>query len=80
MKKYLTAISFALLAGCYSPEQYEASTSKNQMADSDFGTLFEINGGMQICNPSVTQDEENYPASMLWLNFSLRTMPRLPRR
>ena len=70
MKKYLTAISFALLAGCYSPEQYEASTSKNQTADSDFGTLFEINGGMQICNPSVTQDEENYPASMLWLNFS----------
>jgi hypothetical protein len=24
---------------------------------------------MQICNPSVTQDTVNYPASMLWLNF-----------
>jgi len=70
MKKYLTAISFALLAGCYSPEQYEASVNQNQTAESDFGTLYEINGGMQICNPSVSQDEKNYPASMLWLNFS----------
>lgn len=70
MKKFFTALSLACFAGCYSPEQYKASTNQNQTATSDFGTLYEINGGMQICNPSVTQDEENYPASMLWLNFS----------
>ena len=64
------AFPLALLAGCYSPEQYEASVNQNQTAQSDFGTLYEINGGKQICNPSITQDEKNYPASMLWLNFS----------
>ncbi|MBO7512179.1 MAG: hypothetical protein J6T54_04305 [Fibrobacter sp.] len=28
-----------------------------------------MNDGKQICNPSVSQDPENYPAAMLWLNF-----------
>ena len=59
MKKFFTALSLACFAGCYSPEQYKASTNQNQTATSDFGTLYEINGGKQICNPSVTQDEEN---------------------
>jgi hypothetical protein len=30
--------------------------------------------GMQICNPSISQDTINFPACMLWLNFA-GTMP-----
>ncbi len=66
----LFSMAFCMLAACYSPEQYEASAAENKSAASDFGTLYEVNGGKQICNPSVTMDEERYPASMLWLNFS----------
>ena len=33
------------------------------------GALYAVNDGKQICNPSVSQDSKNYPASMLWLNF-----------
>lgn len=71
MKKIFPLLSLALLFACYSPERYEAdSASKGESNQSDFGTLFDVNGGHQICNPSVTMDEENFPASMLWLNFS----------
>ncbi len=71
MKKFFLLFSVALLVACYSPERYEAgSDSKGESSRSDFGTLFDVNGGHQICNPSVTMDEENFPASMLWLNFS----------
>lgn len=71
MKKLWILWGIFCLAACYSPEQYEASsTTSNLTAQSEFGTLYEINGGKQICNPSVTMDEKNFPASMLWLNFS----------
>ena len=62
------SLLFALSACVYEPEQF-TDTKKSKSSDSDIGTLFEVNGGMQICNPSVSQDPENYPASMLWLNF-----------
>ena len=68
----LTSLSLLLaLSTCvYEPEQYtDSKLSTGKSTASDIGTLFEVNGGMQICNPSVSQDPENYPASMLWLNF-----------
>jgi len=77
MKKFIITAFSALLgltACVYEPEQFEApeSGSKKPAAstESDFGVLFPINEGKQICNPSVSQDPVNYPASMLWLNFS----------
>ncbi len=72
MKKIFILPLCLVLFACYSPERYEgnASSSKSESNLSDFGTLFDVNGGHQICNPSVTQDEKNFPASMLWLNFS----------
>ncbi|MCI6438562.1 MAG: hypothetical protein MR811_12890 [Fibrobacter sp.] len=71
----LTALSlmFALSACVYEPEQFvesekgENSNSNNSVTD--MGTLYAVNDGKQICNPSVSQDPKNYPASMLWLNF-----------
>lgn len=64
---------FALSACVYEPEQFvesekgENSNSNNSVID--MGTLYAVNDGKQICNPSVSQDPKNYPASMLWLNF-----------
>lgn len=73
MKKIPLLVLLTWLAACYSPDPYEASgsnNSKNESAKSDFGTVYEVNGGHQICNPSVTMNEKDFPASMLWLNFS----------
>lgn len=72
-KSLLLGLStFALLA-CYSPEPFEAESldddSKKQTS-SEMGTIYSVNGGIQICNPSISNDTENFPASMLWLNFS----------
>lgn len=47
-------------------EEWKAAQSYEKV---DIGTLFAVNEGRQICNPSVSQDTVNYPASMLWLNF-----------
>ncbi len=58
---------------CYSPDPFEAESSddnSNTNTSSEMGKLFSVNGGYQICNPSASQDTVNYPASMLWLNFS----------
>ena len=49
-------------------EKGENSNSNNSVTD--MGTLYAVNDGKQICNPSVSQDPKNYPASMLWLNFA----------
>lgn len=72
----LTAISaLACLSACvYEPDEFDPDSSgaKNESASSaktDIGTLFALNEGKQVCNPSVSQDTVNYPASMLWLNF-----------
>lgn len=70
-KKLFTFLSVGLLFACYSPDQYEGNTiSDNDSAQADFGTVYEVNGGKQICNPSISMDAKNYPGSMLWLNFS----------
>lgn len=61
-----------MTACVYEPEQFEATESEKKPSEStaaDFGTLTPNNEGKQICNPSVSQDPENYPGSMLWLNF-----------
>lgn len=71
MKKTFLLYFLAMLAACHSPERYEArENSGSESGGSDFGTIYDVNGGHQICNPSVTMDERNFPASMLWLNFS----------
>ena len=65
--------AFACFSACvYEPEQYQEESSGKGDASvvSDIGTVYAIDGGKQICNPSITQDTANYPASMLWLNFS----------
>lgn len=80
----LTALSlvFAISACVYEPEQFEASdedsSGSNSGMISEFGSLFAVNGGKQICNPSVSQDTLNYPASMLWLNFGGKLNVKAP--
>lgn len=37
--------------------------------ESSLGVLKTINGGVQICNPSISQDTVNYKGCMLWLGF-----------
>lgn len=75
MRKMLPRILFplasALLVACYTPEPFEAETvgSSASNQESDIGIMFPVNTMQQICNPSVTQDTVNFPASMLWLNF-----------
>ena len=75
MKKMLPRILFplasALLVACYTPEPFEAETVGSSASNqaSDIGMMFPVNTMQQICNPSVTQDTVNFPASMLWLNF-----------
>lgn len=76
MKAYRALFIAALSAACVSclhdPSAYEGGTSAGTSASStaDFGTIYPVDGGKQICNPSVSSDTVNYPASMLWLNFS----------
>ena len=72
MKKIFEFLLPALLVACYSPDPFEAETTEDTATQqsSKIGTLFHVNGSEQICNPSVSNDMENYPASMLWLNFS----------
>ena len=70
MKRIFGLLLPVLLAACYTPEPFEAETVNSASStQSKIGTLYAINNEMQICNPSVTQDTVNYPASMLWLNF-----------
>lgn len=64
------AVFTALSACVYEPEQFVAREGGETVSNAtEIGTLFAVNGGKQICNPSVSQDTVNYPASMLWLNF-----------
>ena len=74
--KFATLSLFFVLSAClYEPEQFV----EPETPDGSFvirkepvpwgGTLYAINEGKQICNPSVSQDTVNYPAAMLWLNF-----------
>lgn len=65
-------IAMLALAACYSPEPFEAEDSGESAVSgqsSKIGKMFHVNGMEQVCNPSVSQDAEKYPASMLWLNF-----------
>ena len=75
MKKMLLPLGLLALSlvACYSPEPFEAENSdgsSNKNSSSEMGKIFSVNGGKQTCNPSASQDTVNYPASMLWLNFS----------
>jgi hypothetical protein len=78
MKKnslFLGLLSLTLIA-CYSPDPFVADDSENSGSSSEetaIGKLFPVDGNgnnaEQTCNPSVSQDTVNFPASMLWLNF-----------
>lgn len=73
MKKSLSLILGTLILwACYTPEPFEAKVEDGESSSqvSKIGTLYAVNGKMQTCNPSVSNDTVNYPASMLWLNFS----------
>ena len=50
-------------------DDFEEWRTAQSYEKADIGTLFAVNEGRQICNPSVSQDTVNYSASMLWLNF-----------
>lgn len=73
MKRLYSILCVAsLLAACYDPEPFEAEEDVVESASSQaskIGTMFPVNNKHQICNPSVSMDMKNYPASMLWLNF-----------
>lgn len=70
MKRIFGILLAALLVACYSPEPFEASTETSASSQaSEIGTVFSVNTQKQICNPSVSNDTVNFPASMLWLNF-----------
>ena len=74
MKKthlFLGLLTLSLFA-CYSPKPFEAESSDDSKKSdvSSIGKVFPLNGGQQTCNPSVSQDTVNYPASMLLLNFA----------
>ena len=74
MKKthlFLGLLTLSLFA-CYSPKPFEAESSDDSKKSdvSSIGKVFPLNGGHQTCNPSVSQDTVNYPASMLLLNFA----------
>ena len=66
MKRIFGLLLPALLAACYTPEPFEAETVNSASStQSKIGTLYAVNNEVQICNPSVSQDTVNYPASML---------------
>lgn len=64
----------AFISGCnflYSPDKGPSvDVGGGGGTVSDFGTVYSINTGKQICNESVTRDTVRFPACMLWLNFS----------
>ena len=75
MKKLLLPLGLLALTlmACYSPDPFEAEysdESSNTDTSAEMGKIYSLNGGKQTCNPSASQDTVNYPASMLWLNFS----------
>lgn len=75
MKKLFLPLGLLALSlvACYTPEPFEAEysdESSNTDTSAEMGKIYSLNGGKQTCNPSASQDTVNYPASMLWLNFS----------
>lgn len=76
--KKATVLTFLVLGGfgftscLYEPEKFETVDSGASSEVSDIYKLnFANNKSQQICNPSVSQDTVNFPASMLWLNFTV---------
>lgn len=72
----LVACSSGLLltGGCEFPYNPPADAPvKEGLGDAGGGStirLRKVNTDIQICNPSITQDDQNYPGCMLWLNFA----------
>ena len=82
MKKnslFLGLLSLTLFA-CYSPDPFNAETTEVSESDkiSAIGKIYPVNKDKQVCNPSVSQDMVNYPASMLWLNFGVKLNVNAP--
>lgn len=73
--KFLIIISLLVICGCefgYEPNEVPDITDNNNNQDQASGDfkIFEINKNKQICNPSISQNEDSYPGCMLWLGFS----------
>ena len=68
---FAIALAISFSACVYEPEQFVASEKENSDSEKslEMGKLYVLNRDKQICNPSISQDTVNYPASMLWLNF-----------
>lgn len=59
-----------IFGGCeypYSP-QAEAPVSSDTVTN-EINKVFPVNGAMQICNSSISNDTDRFPGCMLWLNF-----------
>ena len=74
-KSLLLGLCALSLTACYSPDPFKADYSDNSDSSSEsaIGKIFPVDGNKseseQVCNPSVSNDTVNFPASMLWLNF-----------
>ncbi|MBD3240876.1 MAG: hypothetical protein GF331_09845 [Chitinivibrionales bacterium] len=66
----LVGVSLALMVGlgCDYPVEGYPEKEAEDVVSTD-GVLKTINGGEQICNPSISQDTVSYPGCMLWLGF-----------
>lgn len=56
----------------YSPEKEAIPNSNTDTGDQNIsgsGIVYEVNVKKQTCNPSISQDQINYPACMIWLGF-----------
>ena len=82
--KKIVSVGLLGLMGCldpHSPEPAPQPEIETEQVVSQSGLrLFNINTGQQVCNESITQDVENYPASMLWLGFGGRLNVKVPEK
>lgn len=54
----------------YDPKTEEPVTKTTTITNQSGVIVIKVVPGMQICNPSMSLDTVNFPASMLWLNFA----------
>ena len=78
-----SSVSCVFLLSCdfpYAPAQQlppEAEQTTDTISQSSFQVI-PINGAMQTCNPSISQDSVNFKGCMLWLNFSGTLIQNIP--
>ncbi|MFP4416252.1 MAG: hypothetical protein ACLFSB_03180 [Chitinispirillaceae bacterium] len=74
----LIYLLIGIFAGCDFPYQPEPEKALEGIASyTNAGTIYPINSGSQICNPSISLHPD-YAGCMLWLNFSGALNVRVP--